>query len=118
MQQEHRLWAGALADFSDQDQGQQNGSLDTTDRDNPSSSGPHFPILLSPGWRVVSDALQWKLQTWRSPRWRDTRFCVSKSGLLQCINECVGPNVDPRALAQIRSLPEWHPDRERRRAEP
>ena len=72
------------------------------------------PLLaqLSAGWRVVVDPMQWILQRKASDtNWNPRSFCSTREGLLRCVREYCG-EVDPLALATLRALPEWHPDRE------
>jgi hypothetical protein len=57
-------------------------------------------------WRVISDDLQWILQYWRAPSWRNHSFCRTKSGLRRCIREhCGEPNG--ATLLWLAALPEW-----------
>jgi hypothetical protein len=72
---------------------------------------------LNESWRVIDDALQWRLQR------KDRSFCRTREGLLRCIWEgCCPPDlgysprlrayrgVDEGALHRVRTLPEWHID--------
>ena len=45
--------------------------------------------------------------------WQDRSFCRIKDALLRCIREYCG-EVDAEALSKLRSLPDWHPDWDRR----
>ena len=45
--------------------------------------------------------------------WRDRSFCRTRDTLLRCIREYCG-EVDAEALSQLKSLPDWHPDWDRR----
>jgi hypothetical protein len=65
-----------------------------------------FPVAVCPGWRVAEDSLQWTLQRWREPKWRDSRFCRTRRGLEQSIRELIGPEHQ----AAVAHLPDWHPD--------
>jgi hypothetical protein len=65
-----------------------------------------FAIAICPGWQVASARLQWVLQHWRAPRWRDRAFCRTRSGLEQSIRELVGREHQ----AAVAHLPDWHPD--------
>jgi hypothetical protein len=62
---------------------------------------------LNTHWRVIYDPLQWILQHLRGGRWRDRSFCVTRRGLLRCIDE----NCGEADLSEILGFPEWHPDR-------
>jgi len=70
-------------------------------------------------WRVVDDPLQWVLQQKKgNPRaknsgWRGRSFCRTREVLLRCIREYCG-EIDALALAKLKSLPDWHPDWDRR----
>jgi hypothetical protein len=69
---------------------------------------------LNRNWRVVDDPLQWILQRRKgNPRkrnsgWQDRSFCTTREGLLRCVRETCG-EVDDKALAHLRALPEFHP---------
>ena len=65
-----------------------------------------FPVAICPSWQVAYDKLQWILQHWRAPRWRDRAFCRTRSGLEQCIGELVGREFS----SAVAHLPDWHPD--------
>src|SRR4026209_2479679 len=65
-----------------------------------------FPIGICPGWQVAYDKLQWILQSWRAPRWRDRAFCRTRAGLELRIRELIGQEH----LAAVGDLPDWHPD--------
>jgi hypothetical protein len=72
-----------------------------------------FPIILNDRWRVSFDELQWILEKRRSgTRWRGSAYCVTRSALLRNIRERCG-DADPDALAEVKALPDWHPDRTR-----
>src|SRR6476661_5999649 len=64
-----------------------------------------FPVAVCPGWQVAYDKLQWILQHWRAPRWRDRAFCRTRAGLELSIREQVGREHQ----AAIAHLPDWHP---------
>jgi hypothetical protein len=64
----------------------------------------------STAWRIVSDELQWLLQHREGNRWNNRSYCCTRAGLLRCVGEYCG-EVDAEALAQVRALPDWHPDR-------
>ena len=74
---------------------------------------------LNANWRVVDDPLQWILQRrkgkprTRNSGWRGRSFCRTKDALLGCIGKHCG-EVDADALSKLRSLPDWHPDWDRR----
>ena len=89
--------------------------------------------LLNGRWRVIDDPLQWILQRKNgSPRkknsgWQSVSFCRTREALLRCVRELccsvdeVGSRctqqyrgLDPHALRQLLSLPEWHRDWDRR----
>jgi hypothetical protein len=57
-------------------------------------------------WRVISDDLQWILQCWRSPSWRNHSFCRTKAGLQRCIREHCG-EANGATLLWLAALPEW-----------
>lgn len=65
------------------------------------------------------DPLQWILQRRdgetreRSSGWSNRAYCVTRAGLLRCVREYCG-EIDVDALALLRALPEWHPDRQQR----
>jgi hypothetical protein len=70
---------------------------------------------LNERWRVIDDPLQWILQ-WKkgNPRkknsgWRGRSFCKTREALLRCVAGYCG-EIDANALAQLKSLPDWHPD--------
>jgi hypothetical protein len=63
-------------------------------------------IAICPGWQVVEDSLQWILQAWRAPRWRDRCFCRTRRGLEMSIRELIGPEYQ----GAVAHLPDWHPD--------
>ena len=65
-----------------------------------------FPIAIGPGWQVAYDRLQWVLQRWRTPRWRDRAFCRTRSGLELRIGELIGREHQDA----VAHLPDWHPD--------
>ena len=65
-----------------------------------------FPIAICDGWQVSYDRLQWVLQRWRAPRWRDRAFYRTRAGLELSIRELVGPQHQ----AAVAHLPDWHPD--------
>ena len=92
----------------------------------PASIPPPFPsplahplnrltVQLNTKWRVTDDPLQWVLQRKRgNPRkknsgWQDRSFCRTREGLLRCVREYCG-DVDGGALAELRALPDFHPD--------
>jgi hypothetical protein len=63
-------------------------------------------IAVCPGWQVAYDRLQWILQAWRTPRWRDRRFRRTRRGLEQSIRELTAPEYQ----GAVAHLPDWHPD--------
>ena len=65
-----------------------------------------FPIAIWDGWQVSYDRLQWVLQRWRAPRWRDRAFYRTRAGLELSIRELVGPQHQ----TAVAHLPDWHPD--------
>lgn len=64
--------------------------------------------------RVVDDPLQWIVQVKKdnpcskSTGWEGRSYCRTRTGLLRCVSEL--GEIDPRALAKLESLPDWHPD--------
>lgn len=64
-------------------------------------------IAINDGWRVIEDELQWILQRWQTPAWRNRSYCRTRSGLERCIREYCGP-VDPIAQLQLDALEDWH----------
>jgi len=64
------------------------------------------PTAICPGWQVASDRLQWVLQRWQAPRWRDRAFCRTRAGLELRIRELLGKEHQ----AAVAHLPDWHPD--------
>ena len=102
------------------------------------SSRPAHPsnrlvAQLNANWRVIDDPLQWILQrrkrTQRSKNtgWECRSYCRTREALLRRVREyCCLPGrgtlrrihqyrgVDGAALRQIRALPEWHVDWEKR----
>jgi hypothetical protein len=87
---------------------------------NRASKSPAHPsnrlvAQLNERWRVIDDPLQWILQ-WKkgNPRkknsgWRGRSFCRTREALLRCVAGYFG-KIDANALAQLKSLPDWHPD--------
>jgi hypothetical protein len=67
-----------------------------------------LPAILNDRWRVIYDPLQWILQLYGAPKWRDKSFCVTREGLLRCIREKAPLTRD---LTEIKALPDYHPDR-------
>jgi hypothetical protein len=67
---------------------------------------PVGPIAICPGWQVAFDRLQWILQHWQAPRWRDRAFCRTRAGLELRIRELLGKEHQ----AAVAHLPDWHPD--------
>jgi hypothetical protein len=65
-----------------------------------------FPMHVCPGWRVAYDRIQWVLQCWRPPQWRDRAFCRTRAGLELRIRELIGKEHQ----AAVAHLPDWHPD--------
>ncbi len=65
-----------------------------------------FPLAICPDWQVAFDRLQWVLQYWRAPRWRDRAFCRTRGGLELRIRELIGREHQ----AAVAHLPDWHPD--------
>jgi hypothetical protein len=65
-----------------------------------------FPLVICPGWQVIDDGLQWMLQRWREPQWRNESFCRTRAGLEQSIRELVGREHE----AAVTCLPSWHSD--------
>jgi hypothetical protein len=76
-----------------------------------------FIAQLNKNWRVVDDPLQWILQRRKgNPRkknsgWQDRSFCTTREVLLRCVREYCG-EVDEKALADLKVLPEYHTDAE------
>jgi hypothetical protein len=103
------LWDQEDAVEQLEDLAQPERPLDNADH-RPASSA--FPIRLSDRWQIAFDPRQWILQHQKGGRWRDRCFCVTRSALQRCIREYAG-KVDADALARVRGLPSWHPDRTR-----
>ena len=76
-------------------------------------------VQLNDRWRVIDDPLQWILQIRRgrpsakASGWRGEHYCRQRTSLLRCIREYCG-EVDPAAIAILRALPDWHPDRDKK----
>lgn len=74
---------------------------------------------LNATWRVVDDPIQWILQRKKgNPRkgnfgWCGRSFCTTREALLRRIREHCG-EVEPEALAACQTLPDWHPDWDRK----
>jgi hypothetical protein len=74
---------------------------------------------LNERWRVIDDPLQWALQrTKGNPRkknsgWQGRSFCRTRDALLRCVAGYCG-EIDANSLAKLKSLPDWHPDWDRR----
>jgi hypothetical protein len=66
-------------------------------------------VDICPGWRVVREELQWVLQRFQVPRWRDRAFCRSRSGLELRIRELIGEEHQ----AAVAHLPDWHHDNDK-----
>jgi hypothetical protein len=66
----------------------------------------HVVAVLNGGWRVIicRDALQWILQYWRSPRWRNHRFCMMGAALQREAQKHCG-DIDPGAWTILLALP-------------
>jgi hypothetical protein len=65
--------------------------------------------------RVVSDDLQWIVQTRKgtasrkSSGWRSRHFCRSRTGLQLALRRLLGRNSVPAdVVVMIEALPEWH----------
>jgi hypothetical protein len=82
-------------------------------------------VQLNDRWRVIDDSKQWILQYRRNYRgrsdgsedprsWEGKRFCRTRNALLRDIRENCG-EVDPAAVAILVALPDWHPDRDKRK---
>ncbi len=80
---------------------------------------PSNPLVaqLNGRWRVVDDPLQWVLQRrqgnarQKNTGWRCRSFCRTRMALLRCIHDYCGP-VDPAALPTLKTLPDYHLDKE------
>ncbi len=66
----------------------------------------HIVARLNGGWRVIicRDGLQWILQYWRSPCWRNRRFCMTSAALQREAQTHCG-DIDPGALKTLLALP-------------
>ena len=49
-----------------------------------------LPSAICPGWQVAYDPLQWVLQHWQAPEWRNRAFCRTRAGLERNIREQIG----------------------------
>jgi hypothetical protein len=72
--------------------------------------GSTWPIAVNASWRVEFDSLQWILARRQGAKWNPSAYCCTREALLRNIRERCGP-VHPDALARVRALPAWHPDR-------
>jgi hypothetical protein len=79
-------------------------------RNPPHNSSNGVTAQLNGGWRVVYDPQQWILQRRGGNNWNNRSYCVTREGLLRCVREYCD-EVDSEALARLRALAEWHPDR-------
>jgi len=85
----------------------------------PTHPSKRLVAQLNADWRIVDDPLQWILQRKKgkprkgNPGWRCRSCCRMREALLRCIREHCG-EVDLEALAANQTLPDWHPDWERR----
>jgi len=81
----------------------------------PAHPSTRLVAQLNESWRVIDDPLQWILQRKKgSPRkknsgWRGRSFCRTRDALLRCVAGYCG-EIDDNALAELNSLPDWHPD--------
>jgi hypothetical protein len=57
-------------------------------------------MAICPGWQVAFHRLQWCLQRWRAPTWRDRAFCRTRPGLELSIRELIGAEQSRRWLAR------------------
>ena len=115
MQQEHRLWAGALGDFSDQDQEQQNVSVYLSEPAPSSASPSHREkdeaysgviVQLDDCRRVINSAddLCWIVQKKSGRYWRGWSYHRDRSCLIQRCHPLSGD-----ALAILQGLEAFHP---------
>lgn len=83
-----------------------------------SKQSTYLVVQLNDRWRVVDETIQWILEvrkgrpSAKATGWRGEHFCRQRTSLLRCIREYCG-DVDPKALAVIEALPDWHVDRDR-----
>jgi hypothetical protein len=91
---------------------------DTEER--PAHPSNRLVVQLNLNWRVIDDPLQWILQRRKGNRrgkntgWQSRSFCRTLDALLRCIREHCG-EIDIEALAKLKSsLPDLHPDWDRR----
>jgi hypothetical protein len=87
---------------------------DRVDR-RPAHPSNRLVAQLNEGWRVVDDPLQRILQRKKgnsrrkNSGWRGRSFCRTRDALLRCVAGFCG-EIDDNALAELKSLPDWHPD--------
>jgi hypothetical protein len=72
--------------------------------------------LLGPALRVINcrDNMQWIVQRRENSGgkgWRGLSFCCTRDALIRDAKRRLGGPIPADALAILRSLPEWHPDR-------
>jgi hypothetical protein len=81
----------------------------------PADPSKAFLLCVTAGVRVVSDNLQWIIQTRKgnvtrkSSGWRSRHFCRSREGLELVLRRLLGRDgVPAHVAASISTLPEWH----------
>ena len=81
----------------------------------PADPSKAFLLWVTADIRVVSDDLQWIVQTRKgnasskSPGWRSRHFCRSREGLQLVLGRLLRRDgVPTHVAASIRILPEWH----------
>ena len=80
---------------------------------------PHVIVRLSHKVRVINckDAMQWLVQTVGGGKWNGLSFCVTREALIRDAcrrlkgSQGDDAEISAEALAVLRALPEWHPDR-------
>jgi hypothetical protein len=80
----------------------------------PADPSKAFQLSVTAGVRVISDDLQWIVQTrkgnvsGKSSGWRSRHFCRSREGLQLVLGRLLGDGVPTHVAASISTLPEWH----------
>ena len=81
----------------------------------PADRSKPFVLHVAAGIRIVSDDLQWIVQTRKgkasakSSGWRSRHFCRSRVGLQLALRRILGRDGVPvNVIRQISALPEWH----------
>jgi hypothetical protein len=81
----------------------------------PADRSKVFLLSVTAGIRVISDDLQWIVQTRKgnanakSSGWRSRHFCRSREGLQLALGRLLGRDgVPAHVAASISALPKWH----------